>query len=122
MVTSESLLRQAWNAGESTDRDTLILKGPGGDPVMNNRQLAAHVAAKTSLSKSHAAAVSAVFSAIADALAGGETVTIAGFGAFSTRSRPVRPGRNPRTGETITIAASTAPSFKAGKTLRDAVK
>ena len=90
---------------------------------MNKRELAAQVAASTSLSQSDAdAAVSAVFSAIADALAGGETVTIAGFGAFSTRSRPARPGRNPRTGETITIAASTAPSFKAGKTLRDAVR
>ncbi len=90
---------------------------------MNKRELAAQVAAGTSLSKSDAdAAVSAVFSVIADALAGGETVTIAGFGAFSTRSRPARPGRNPRTGETITIAASTAPSFKAGKTLRDAVR
>ena len=90
---------------------------------MNKRELAAQVAASTSLSQSDAdAAVRAVFSAIADALAGGETVTIAGFGAFSTRSRPARPGRNPRTGETITIAASTAPSFKAGKTLRDAVR
>ena len=90
---------------------------------MTKRELAAQVAARTSLSKSDAdAAVSAVFSAIADALASGETVTIAGFGAFSTRSRPARPGRNPATGETITIAASTAPSFKAGKTLRDAVR
>ena len=90
---------------------------------MNKRELAAHVAARTSLSKSDAdAAVSAVFSAIADALASGEIVTIAGFGAFSTRSRPARQGRNPRTGESITIAASTAPSFKAGKTLRDAVR
>ena len=90
---------------------------------MNKRELAAQVATRISLSKSDAdAAVSAVFSAIADALASGETVTIAGFGAFSTRSRPARPGRNPRTGETITIAPSTAPSFKAGKTLRDAVR
>ena len=90
---------------------------------MNRRELAAHVAARTSLSKSDAeAAVSAVFSTIANALASGETVTITGFGAFSTRSRPARTGRNPRTGETIAIAASTALSFKAGKTLRDAVK
>ena len=90
---------------------------------MNKRELAAQVAARTSLSQSDAdAAMRAVFSAIADALASGETVTIAGFGAFSTRSRPARPGRNPRTGETITVAASTAPSFKAGKTLRDAVR
>ena len=91
---------------------------------MNKRKLATHVSARTSLSKSNAdAAVSALFSAIADALVSGETVAIAGFGTFSTRSRPARLGRNPRAGESITIAASTAPSFKAGKTLRrDAVR
>ena len=85
-------------------------------------QLAARVTAQASMSRAGAdAAVNAAFSAIADALAGGETVTIAGFGTFSTKSRPARQDRNPRTGETIAIAASTAPSFKAGKTLRDAV-
>ncbi len=91
---------------------------------MIKRELAAHVAARTSLSKSDAdAAVSAVFSTIGDALSSGETVTVAdSFGAFSTRSRPARTGRNLRTGESIAITASTAPSFKAGKTLRNGVK
>ena len=89
---------------------------------MTKTQLAARVAAQASMSRAGAhAAVNAVFSTIADALAGGETVTIAGFGTFSTKSRPARQGRNPQTGESIAIAASTAPSFKAGKTLRDAV-
>ena len=89
---------------------------------MNKADLATRVATRASLSKADAdAAVSAVFSAIAEALGRGESVRIAGFGSFSTRSRPARPGRNPATGEAITIAASTAPSFKAGKTLRDAV-
>ena len=89
---------------------------------MNKTDLAARVATRTSISKANAdAAVRAVFSAIADALADGETVTSAGFGAFSTRSRPARPGRNPRTGESIAIAASNTPSFKAGKPLREAV-
>ena len=89
---------------------------------MNKHELAAHVAARTSLAKSDAdAAVRAVFSALADALARGDAVTIAGFGAFSTRSRAARTGRNPRTGERIAIAASTAPSFKPAKALRDAV-
>ena len=89
---------------------------------MTITQLAAGVATQASMSRAGAdAAVNAVFSTIADALADGETVTIAGFGTFSTKSRPARQGRNPRTGETIAIAASTAPSFKAGKTLRDAV-
>ena len=84
---------------------------------MNMRDLAAHVAARTSLSKSHADA--AVSSAIADALARGETVTTAGFGTFTTRSHLARPSRNPRTGGRIAIAVSTAPSFKVRKTLRD---
>ena len=89
---------------------------------MTKAQLAARVAAQASMSRARAdAAVNAVFLTIADALAGGEPVTIAGFGTFSTKSRPARQGRNPRTGETIAIAAWTAPSFKAGKTLRDAV-
>ena len=89
---------------------------------MNKAELSARVAARTSMSRRCVdAAVSAVFSTIADALAGGETVRIAGFGTFSTRSRPARQGRNPRTGESIAIAASHAPSFKAGKTLRDTV-
>lgn len=89
---------------------------------MNRTELASRVAAGTSLSKADsAAAVSAVFSAIATALANGETVTIAGFGRFSTRRRAARQGRNPATGKTIVVAASTSATFKAGKALRDAV-
>ena len=64
---------------------------------------------------------SAVFAAIGTALARGEKVSIASFGSFAIRSRPARQGRNPATEESIAIAASTTPSFKAGKTLRDAV-
>ena len=60
------------------------------------------------------AAVGALFSTSADALAAGGTVSIAGFETFSKKSRPPRQGRNPR-------AASNRPSFKAGRTLRDAV-
>ena len=59
--------------------------------------------------------------AILDALASGEAITIARFGTFTTRDRAARQGRNPRTGEAITIAASRTPSFKAGKTLCNAV-
>ena len=95
---------------------------PEGGTRMNKAELSARVTARTSMSKPSAdAAVSAVFSTIADALASGETVRIAGFGAFSTRSRPARQGRNPRTDETIAIAASNTPSLKAGKALRDTV-
>lgn len=89
---------------------------------MNKGQLAARVADQASLSGAGAdAAVNAVFSTVADARAGGEGIKIAGFGTFSTKSRPARKGRNPRTGESTTIAASNRPSFKADKTLRDAV-
>ena len=89
---------------------------------MTKAERSARVAARTSLSRADAAAaVTATFSTIADALASGETVRIAGFGISSTRSRPARESRNPHTGESIAIAASNTPSFKAGKTLRDAV-
>ena len=62
-----------------------------------------------------------MFSAIAYALAKGETVTVAGFGNFTTRDRAACAGRNPQTGEAVAIAASRVPAFKAGKALRDAV-
>lgn len=89
---------------------------------MNRSELASNVAAGTLLSESDASSpVRAVFATIADAPACGETVTIAGFGTFSTRDRPARYGRKPRTGETIAIAASRAPALKACRTLRDAV-
>ena len=54
-------------------------------------------------------------------LAKGETVSIPGFGTFTVKDRPARQGRNPRTGESIAIAASKVPAFKAGKGLREAV-
>ena len=89
---------------------------------MKKSDLSSHVASQASLSKAAADnVVNTVFSAITDALAKGETVTIAGFGTFTTKSRTARQGRNPRTGESIAIPASTVPSFKAAKALRDAV-
>ena len=89
---------------------------------MTKSELSTQVAAQASLTRASAdAAVNAVFSAITDALANGETVTLTGFGTFTVRSREARQGRNPRTGESITIAASRIPAFKAGKALRDAV-
>ena len=89
---------------------------------MKKSDIVARVATQTSLSKADAAgAVDAVLSAISDALAQGEAVSIAGFGTFSVKHRAARQGRNPRTGEPVAIAASKLPSFKAGKGLRDAV-
>ena len=89
---------------------------------MKKSDIAAQVAERVSVSNADAeSAVSAVLGAITDALAGGESVSIAGFGTFTVKHRAARQGRNPRTGEPIEIAASTVPSFKAGKGLRDAV-
>ena len=89
---------------------------------MKKSDIAAHVTGKTSVSKGYAeAAVNIVLGTITDALARGESVSIAGFGTFSVKHRPARQGRNSRTGELIESAASTVPWFKAGKGLRDAV-
>ena len=90
---------------------------------MKKSDLSSHVATEASLSKAQASGVvDAVFSAIADALTRDESVTIPGFGTFTTKTRGARQGRNPRTGESIAIAASRSPSFKAGQTLRDTVR
>jgi len=66
-------------------------------------------------------AVDAVVAAVTKALKDGDAVTLVGFGTFQVRDRAARTGRNPKTGDTIKIAASKNPSFKAGKALKDAV-
>ena len=89
---------------------------------MNKSELSVHLAAETAVTRTTADnVVYALFATIAEALARGEKVSIPGFGTFGTRSRPARQGRNPATGESIAISASTTPTFKAGKTLRDSV-
>ena len=89
---------------------------------MNKTELASAVEAKTSLNKKQSEeAVSAVLASITDALAEGEKVALVGFGTFEVAERAAREGRNPRTGETMTIAASKAPKFKAGKALKDSL-
>ncbi len=90
---------------------------------MNKADLVNHVAEEAGLTKAQAgAAVEAVLSGITNALAGGDSVSIVGFGTFSVAERGPRTARNPRTGETIEVPASKAPKFKAGKALKDAVK
>ena len=90
---------------------------------MNKGELAERLAARAGITKDAArGAVDGMCTTISETLADGEEVRIAGFGTFGTRSRPARTGRNPRTGEAVSIAASTSPTFKAGKALRDAVK
>jgi len=67
-------------------------------------------------------AVEAVFETITSTLSKGEEVAVAGFGSFKAVPRAARMGVNPKTGEKIQIAATTAPKFKAGKALKEAVK
>ena len=89
---------------------------------MKKRDIVERVAGKADMSKQAAeAAVGAVFASIADALARGEDVRVAGFGTFAAKDRPARAGRNPRTGEAVSIPASTVSSFKADRALRDVV-
>ena len=89
---------------------------------MNKTDLADAVAQATDTSKADAAnAVDAVLDTITDALKSGDGVQLIGFGNFSVSDRAARQGRNPRTGETIQIAASKQPKFKAGNALKDAV-
>ena len=80
------------------------------------------VAASADISKAAAArAVDAVTDSIANSLKAGDQVSMAGFGTFSVKHRAARQGRNPRTGETIQIAASKSPGFKPSKAFKDAV-
>jgi DNA-binding protein HU-beta len=67
-------------------------------------------------------ALDGLVDAITDALKKGDTVSLVGFGSFLVKERAERQGRNPQSGESITIAAARIPSFKAGKALKDAVK
>ncbi|MEO1771938.1 HU family DNA-binding protein [Candidatus Enterococcus ferrettii] len=91
--------------------------------MMNKQSLVEKVAEKTGLTKKDAtAAVDSLFDSIQDALKDGEKVQVIGFGNFEVRERAARKGRNPQTGEEITIAASKSPAFKAGKQLKDSVK
>ena len=89
---------------------------------MNKSELRDAVADATGLNGAEAdRALNAVLHTITAALASGDRVTIPGFGTFETRHRAARQGRNPQTGSTMEIAASTAPAFKAGAQLKQAV-
>ena len=90
---------------------------------MNKQELVAAVAAKAGLTKKDAeTAVNGFIASIEDALVAGDKVQLIGFGTFEVRERAERTGRNPRNPEeTVTIPASKAPVFKAGKALKDAV-
>lgn len=89
---------------------------------MTKTELIAAVAERTGATKKDAEQiVNATFETIAAQLAAGDKVQITGFGSFEIKSREARTGRNPLTGETIQIAATRTPAFKAGKALKDRV-
>ena len=90
---------------------------------MNKTDLIHKVAEKTNSTKKDAEAhVNAILDVIEETLAAGDEVQLIGFGTFESRERAERTGRNPQTGEEITIPAGKVPAFKAGKALKDAVK
>ena len=89
---------------------------------MNKQELIATVAERAGLGRNESVrAVEAVFDTISAALKKGDEVRLIGFGTFSLSRRKASEGRNPRTGEPMTIKASTQPKFKAGKLLKDHV-
>lgn len=89
---------------------------------MNRTELVAAMAEKTQLSKKDAeAALKAFIDVVSEEMQKGEKVQLVGFGTFEVSERAAREGRNPKTGETMTISASKSPKFKAGKALKDLV-
>jgi DNA-binding protein HU-beta len=89
---------------------------------MNKSELIEHIATSADISKAAAGrALDAAIGAIESALRAGDEVTVVGFGSFYVSTRAARNGRNPKTGETIEIAAGKVPKFRAGKGLRDAL-
>ncbi len=89
---------------------------------MNKTDLINSIASKSGLNKKNSeAALNAVIASVQDALKKGDKVVLVGFGTFEVRKRAARKGRNPQTKKEITIPASKAPVFKAGKGLKDIV-
>ncbi len=90
---------------------------------MNKAELVEKVAGEVGLTKKDVNnVVDAVTSAITDSLAGGEKVTLVGFGTFQVQKRKARRGVNPQTGQKISIPAKDVPKFKPGRSLREAVE
>ena len=90
---------------------------------VTKKELTELVAKKANLTnKASKEAIKVLLNGIRDSLKRGEKVVITGFGTFSLRTRKARKGRNPKTGETITIASRKAPGFTPGKSLKKAVR
>ncbi|MDO4247941.1 MAG: HU family DNA-binding protein [Neisseria sp.] len=89
---------------------------------MNKSELIEAIAQEADISKAAAAkALDGMMNAVTGALKKGDTVTLVGFGTFYVGERAARQGRNPKTGEPLTIAAAKTPKFRAGKALKDAL-
>lgn len=89
---------------------------------MNKAELVDAVAEKAQVTKKEAdAVITALVDSVMEAVADGQKVTLVGFGTFEPRSRAEREGRNPKTGETMKIPASTVPAFSAGKGFKEKV-
>lgn len=89
---------------------------------MNKGELVDKVADKASVTKKQAdAVITAAIEAIMEAVAGGDKVTLVGFGSFEPRDRKEREGRNPKSGETMVIPATKVPAFSAGKQFKEMV-
>ena len=90
---------------------------------MNKTELVAAMAEKAEISKKDAeAALKAFTDVVTEELKKGEKIQLVGFGTFEVSERAARTGRNPQTGAEMTIAASKAPKFKAGKALKDSIQ
>lgn len=90
---------------------------------MNKTEFVKAVAARAQVGQKEAAGmVEVVLDELTSALGNGQNVTLPGFGTFEVRQRAARVGRNPRTGESMQIAAAKVPAFKAGKMLKEAVQ
>ncbi|MBD2246814.1 HU family DNA-binding protein [Nostoc sp. FACHB-888] len=89
---------------------------------MNKGELVDAVAAKTNITKKQAdEVITAFLSVVTEAVANGDKVTLIGFGSFERRDRSEREGRNPKTNEPMTIAATKVPAFSAGKLFKEKV-
>jgi DNA-binding protein HU-beta len=89
---------------------------------MNKGELVDAIAEQANVSKKEAdTLLSAAIDTIIEAVAAGDKVTLVGFGSFEKRERKEREGRNPKTGESMTIAATTVPAFSAGKAFKETV-
>jgi len=121
-LTLDSLGRAAHDFFHKTGRARLSTLGPeGGDLQMTKSELIAQIAARNPhlYQRDVERIVTSIFEEISKALGRGDRVELRGFGAFSVKNRDARVGRNPRTGESVSVDEKAVPYFKTGKQLRD---